>query len=470
MLKRFSVNFAILALIIDIVLTLFALRLAAALREALPYGPNLGHTTLVPPYIYAAAIVIWALVFSALSVYDPRRTLRAADEFQKVVSALIISALCLAGFVFVTFQNMSRYLFFYFVVIDGLLLFSWRVAYRLGRRLGNGRLIPPRKVLIIGAGKVGRRTAETILENAWMGFQPIGFVDDDPAKRSRRFAGLPVLGDTAASVELVRTYKIDEVVVALPLSAYEKVVRLSLELQRYPVNVRVVPDYFNIALFRATVEELGGMPLINLRAPALNDYQRLVKRCFDLIVGTLTLILVLPLMSIVAVLIKRDSPGPVIFRQQRVGENGRLFRMLKFRTLIAGADAHLSDVLQHDAAGQILFKIPNDPRITRLGQFLRRTSLDELPQLFNVLKGDMSLVGPRPELPWLVERYEPWQRKRFAVPQGMTGWWQVNGRSSKPMHLHTEDDLYYIQNYSLLLDIQILWKTFWVVIRRKGAF
>jgi exopolysaccharide biosynthesis polyprenyl glycosylphosphotransferase len=236
------------------------------------------------------------------------------------------------------------------------------------------------------------------------------------------------------------------------------------------VTVRVVPDYFNLALFRAVVEELGGMPLINLRAPALNDYQRLVKRCFDLIVGTLTVILALPFMLIIAVLIKRDSPGPIIFRQQRVGENGRLFRMLKFRTMVDGAEAHLGDVLRLNATGEILFKTPDDPRITRLGRFLRRTSLDELPQLFNVLKGEMSLVGPRPELPWLVERYEPWQHKRFAVPQGMTGWWQINGRSTKPMHLHTEDDLYYIQNYSLLLDIQILWKTFWVVIRRKGAF
>jgi exopolysaccharide biosynthesis polyprenyl glycosylphosphotransferase len=303
-----------------------------------------------------------------------------------------------------------------------------------------------------------------------MGFHLIGFVDDDPNKRASTYYDLPVLGSTDRTPDLVCEYNVDEIVVALPLSAYEKVVHLSLELQRYPVNVRVVPDYFSITLFRATVEELGGMPLINLRAPALNDYQRFAKRTFDLIVATLIMFPALPVMAAFALLIQLDSRGPIIFRQQRVGENGKLFWMLKFRTMIDGAESQLRQVIQEQADGEILFKRPDDPRITRLGRFLRRSSLDELPQLINVLKGEMSLVGPRPEMPWLVERYEPWQRKRFAVPQGMTGWWQVNGRGDKPMHLNTEDDLYYIQNYSLLLDIQILWKTLWVVLRRKGAY
>ena len=127
-------------------------------------------------------------------------------------------------------------------------------------------------------------------------------------------------------------------------------------------------------------------------------------------------------------------------------------------------------MIQHDDHGRVIHKVPNDPRVTRVGRFIRRTSLDELPQLFNVLKGEMSLVGPRPEMPWLVEQYAPWQRKRFAVPQGITGWWQINGRDDKLMHLHTEDDLYYIQNYSILLDLQILWKTIGVVLKRRGAF
>ncbi|CAG0935227.1 undecaprenyl-phosphate galactose phosphotransferase [Thermoflexales bacterium] len=470
MFKRSSLNFAILALLLDAVLTLSAMVAAVALRQVLPYGPDLDRSALIHDPVYVAAVLIWILVAIILSVYDPRRTLRAADEFQQVLLALIVSAFCLSGFVFFSFKDMSRYLFLYFFAIDAALLLGWRILYRIVRRLGNGRLMPPRHVLIIGAGEVGRLTAETLSENAWMGFHPIGFTDDDPAKQHGLITGFPVLGTVAETVDIVHKHAVDEIVIALPLSAYEKVVQLSLELQRYPVTVRVVPDYFNLALFRAAVEELGGMPLINLRAPALNDYQRLIKRCFDLMVGTLALIMTLPLMGIIGLLIKLDSPGKIIFHQQRVGENGRLFWMYKFRTMIDGAEAYLSAVLRQDETGHILFKTPNDPRITHLGRFLRHTSLDELPQLFNVLKGDMSLVGPRPELPWLVERYEPWQCKRFAVPQGMTGWWQVNGRSSKPLHLHTEDDLYYIQNYSLLLDIQILWKTIWVVIRRKGAF
>ena len=175
-------------------------------------------------------------------------------------------------------------------------------------------------------------------------------------------------------------------------------------------------------------------------------------------------------MGVIALCLKLEGKGPVLFIQQRVGENGRLFNMYKFRTMIPGAENLPNAVGKIDAQGRVIHKTANDPRVTRIGRLLRRTSMDELPQIFNILKGEMSLVGPRPELPDLVEKYEIWQRKRFAVPQGMTGWWQVNGRSDKPMHLHTEDDLYYVQNYSLSLDLYILCKTAWVVLRGKGAY
>lgn len=205
------------------------------------------------------------------------------------------------------------------------------------------------------------------------------------------------------------------------------------------------------------------------RSP-LNGYQRTVKRLVDIVFGCILLVLVSPVLLVISLAIALNSRGPVFFRQIRVGENGRLFRIVKFRTMSLDAESRLHEVIRTTDDGQIIHKHNDDPRVTQIGRLLRRTSLDELPQLFNVVVGEMSLVGPRPELPMLVERYEPWQRERLTVPQGMTGWWQVNGRSDKPMHLNTQDDLYYVRNYSLLLDLLILLKTVWVVLRGKGAY
>jgi exopolysaccharide biosynthesis polyprenyl glycosylphosphotransferase len=207
-----------------------------------------------------------------------------------------------------------------------------------------------------------------------------------------------------------------------------------------------------------------------LRASAIDDYQRMLKRVFDISIGGIGLLLASPILALVALAIVLEDGHPVFFRQKRAGENGRVFEMLKFRTMIRDAEKMRSEVEYVDADGNLIHKSKNDPRVTRIGRFLRRFSLDELPQLFNILAGTMSLVGPRPEMPYLVEKYQPWQRKRFAVPPGLTGWWQVNGRSDRPMHLHSEDDLYYIQNFSIWLDIQILVRTIWVVLIGKGSY
>jgi len=194
------------------------------------------------------------------------------------------------------------------------------------------------------------------------------------------------------------------------------------------------------------------------------------KRVFDLLFGFFALILALPLMALSALLVFLESGFPIIFRQTRVGRNGHLFEIYKFRTMVKNAEQLQGQVERRDADGNLIHKTKDDPRVTRVGRILRRFSLDELPQLFNVLAGTMSLVGPRPELPFLVEKYESWQHKRFAILPGMTGWWQINGRSDKPMHLHTEDDLYYIQNRSILLDLRIILRTIWVVLIGKGAY
>lgn len=197
-----------------------------------------------------------------------------------------------------------------------------------------------------------------------------------------------------------------------------------------------------------------------------------MKRVFDMIVGSLVLVLLSPLMLVAALAVRADSAGPVLLRQPRIGEGGRPFHMLKFRTMREGAEADEQQLAQETDTGPPIFvKQPNDPRVTRVGHILRRFSIDELPQLFNVLRGDMSLVGPRPELPWMVEQYETQHRKRFAVPQGMTGWWQVNGRSDRADYaLRIEDDLYYIRNWSIWLDLRILFMTTVAVIRGEGAY
>jgi exopolysaccharide biosynthesis polyprenyl glycosylphosphotransferase len=263
---------------------------------------------------------------------------------------------------------------------------------------------------------------------------------------------------------------VDEIVVALPLGDHARLANITLALQRVPVHIRMVPDHFNLVFLWATVEDFGGIPLISLTEPAVSDFQRLVKRCFDLVLGTALTIFALPLMAVTALAIKLDSPGPAIYRQQRVGEKGELFQMYKFRSMVDSAEDHIGELIEPAPDGRIVYKHADDPRITRIGHFLRTFSLDELPQFFNVLKGDMSLVGPRPEMPWVLDIYEDWQFQRLTVPQGITGWWQINGRADKLMHEHTEEDLFYIKNYSLLLDLQILWRTPGAVVNRRGAF
>jgi exopolysaccharide biosynthesis polyprenyl glycosylphosphotransferase len=301
----------------------------------------------------------------------------------------------------------------------------------------------------------------------FLGLSVVGFLDDDQKKRNKT---PDILGCIDQARQIIQEHDIQDVVIALPGRAYERINRLIAELHNLPVKVWVIPDYFHLALHKAEVVDFADIPMLDLRAPALNDYQRMLKRIFDLAITLLLMPLILPLFAIIALAIRLEGPGPILFRQKRVGENGRLFEMVKFRSMITNAEQLRAIVERQDPDGHLIHKSPQDPRVTRVGRILRRTSLDELPQFWNILKGEMSLVGPRPELPYLVDRYEPWQHKRFAVPPGITGWWQVNGRSDKPMHLHTEDDLYYVQHYSILLDLQILLKTVFVVLRGNGAF
>ena len=407
------------------------------------------------------------LILLFTSVYDGRRNLRFSKELTSLTIGSLIAAIALAGTLYLGYRSVSRILFLTFVSLAYLLLLSWRLLLRAGYNLGYIKSVQGRNVLIIGAGDLGRELERQVLAYQALGLNLVGLLDDDLAKRETH---PDILGETQDAPSIVIDHDVDDVVFALTPHAYEQTFHLIAEIQTLPVKIWIIPDFFKLSLHKIEFSEFAGLPMLDLRAPALSDYQRLVKRLFDLLLTVLFIPINLVLMGIISIAIKLEGSGGIIFRQNRVGENGRIFEMLKFRTMVPGAEELRGQVETINSRGDLVHKTLDDPRVTRIGRILRRTSLDELPQTINVLKGDMSLVGPRPELPYLVDEYKPWQYKRFAVPQGLTGWWQVNGRSDKPMHLHTEDDLYYIENYSVFLDLLILVKTIAVVLRGEGAF
>lgn len=476
MFKRFSTNYMAVLFLADGILIQIALWFASRLRFGLPFGqmvrPEWDTVWMhVPSWrLHVAIAAMWVISFVLLSVYTPRQIVRWPDEFQRIILAHTVAALSLAGLLYLANIELLRLIYVYFYLLSLTFLLGYRLILRLWHRLRSENSSGVARILIVGAGTTGREIVSEFHRQQWPGIEFVGFLDDNPLKRGEQVLNLPVLGKLDDAAKIIEQADVDEVIIALPGHAHSRTANLVAALHEHPVRVRIVPDYFGLAFFGATVESLGGIPLIGLRDPAIDDFQRFTKRLLDIFLSCVGLLLTSPIMAFVALAIKLEDGGPIFYYAKRVGENGRLFPMFKFRSMVVNADKLQQQVNQTDANGNVIHKTANDPRVTRIGQFIRRTSIDELPQLINVLRGDMSLVGPRPELPWLVAKYEPWQRKRFAVPQGITGWWQVNGRSDNLMHLHTDQDLYYIQNYSLWLDLQILWRTLTIVLRGKGAY
>ncbi len=439
---------------------IFSLAFITTIRPALSLFPI--FAVIPPPYnlpwiLFILFPISWVCIFFFVSVYDSDQNRSINNELFSLTLGSILSGVFLAGLLYLSYRDISRFLFILFFLLAYAGLISWRVIVRILLR-GFRKRDQTRKILIIGENDITRE------------FSVI------TKKKNESFTIEFLKTDTIQSefvTNVLKKVTVDEfndVIISVT-----EIDRLGMNdllgrLHRLPVKVWVIPDYYQLTLRKAIFSELGGLPLLDIRAPSLNYYQRLIKRAFDLTITFLLLPLLSPVMLIAAVLIRLDSPGPVLLRQRRVGENGTVFNMYKFRTMVANAEELRSLVESYDDSGNLLHKKNNDPRVTKVGKFLRRWSLDEIPQFFNVLKAEMSLVGPRPELLYLVDRYETWQLLRFSVPQGITGWWQVNGRSEKPMHLNTADDIFYVQNYSILLDIYILIKTIGVVIHGKGAF
>jgi exopolysaccharide biosynthesis polyprenyl glycosylphosphotransferase len=269
---------------------------------------------------------------------------------------------------------------------------------------------------------------------------------------------------------VIRSMQIDEVIIALPSHLHQQSIRTVRLCERLGTSFKLVPDLYELSLSRIDMEAVEGIPLISIKQVSLNTVQRIVTRLVDVVVAILILIIGSPIWLCIALAIRINSPGEILYKQTRIGLNGRPFKVYKFRSMYKDADARLADLVAHNEVQGPLFKIREDPRVTLVGKFLRHTSFDEIPQLINVIKSEMSLVGPRPQLPHEVAQYEEWQKGRLAIKQGMTGLWQVRGRSTISFDEGVLMDLYYIENWSLRLYFQILFRTIPVVIFRRGAY
>jgi exopolysaccharide biosynthesis polyprenyl glycosylphosphotransferase len=334
----------------------------------------------------------------------------------------------------------------------------------------RGKGVGLKRVVIVGAGEVGRRVMRTIVARPNLGYAIVGYVDDNPEKGEGEIGRFRGLGPTSSLVKVIDEESVDEVIITLPWTSHRRILSLLRECERRSVTARIVPDLFQLSLRQVTIGDLGGVPLISVQEIAFTKVAILIKRGMDVVGALLGLTLGAPLFGLVALAIKIDSPGPVIFSQVRTGENGRPFKIYKFRSMYVGAAAEQEHLQEMNEADGPLFKIRSDPRRTKVGTFLRSTSLDELPQLFNVLRGDMSLVGPRPAIPCEVEQYQPWHRQRLSVRPGLTGLWQVSGRSELTFDEGVLLDIYYVEHWSLWLDLTILLRTVPKVFVGDGAY
>ncbi len=420
--------------------------------------------------LLVAAPLVWVILFAAFQLYTISR-LSPAEEFRRLVEASVIAVAIMVPLLLRLRAPQSAPVSSAWVVVGWLLaltlvLLARKIWHRhMWRLRERGELLY--RTLIVGTNDEAVKVAETLRHPAW-GFAPIGLVathfQGEPSD------GLPILGSVYQLSELIEIHRVECVFVATSAVGHELMKRIAKELRRHDVEVRVSANLTQILSSRLSVQRVGDLLALSLRPVQLSGSQAAAKRTFDLAVGSLAVILLSPLWLVLAMLIKVTSRGPVLYKQLRVGRNERAFTMYKFRTMVRGADRLLGQLQTQNEASGPLFKMKNDPRVTKLGKWLRKWSLDELPQVINVLKGQMSMVGPRPALPSEVATYEDWHKDRLEVPPGITGLWQVGGRSNLSFDDYVRLDLFYIENWSITYDIFILFKTIPAVLFRKGAF
>lgn len=475
--KRRSIKIYLIYLFSDLVITslsfllAYYLRFHSALFEVPKGVPSFKQYYSLLPMI----IVIWTLVFTLQGLYRSRRGKSHIDEFFSIMLGVVLATFILLSallFYRVYYQfdpavssryEYSRGVIAIFILVNVFAVFFGRliIARILSyfRKKGYNQV----RILVAGAGELGRKIVDHLQENIQWGYNVIGFLDDDPKKKKLVYNDIPVLGKLKDFREIAEEKQINSLFVALPLYGYKKIMAMINEGNEEGVSIKLFPDIMQYITLKAEVEEIGGVPAININQTPMSGFKWMVKRMVDIVFSFcfLLALTIIPLIPIIIILIKLTSKGPVFYKQVRVGMDGKRFTCIKFRSMVKDAEAQTGPV----------FADENDARATKIGRILRHYKLDEIPQFLNILKGDMSIVGPRPERPNFVKQFKkeiPKYMLRHKVKCGITGWAQVNGWQGKTsIEKRIDYDLYYIQNWSLLFDINIMWKTFlhWILRR-----
>jgi exopolysaccharide biosynthesis polyprenyl glycosylphosphotransferase len=438
-----------------------AQRRMAAEGLALP----LGHVELFTLFTMLA----WLAVGALFGLYDTRRLASAFDELKLVLQTSAVGSIAgtMAAFLLKVPTQRSWALIAWTTCSCAMLIARLLQRLLLRRLRLGGRLIS--NMLIVGAGGEGRDLYDTITRHMpGLGYRVIGFLDDDRGLGPSSPGYPDVLGGTGTIARLVAEMGVDAVLISGSIGR-PTAERLYRALRDVPVDVHLASGLPGVAATRVAVHRFGELPVIGVRRVDLTGPQQTLKRLFDLFAASFAILALSPVLLACAVAVRLSGPGPILFTQQRVGRDGREFTIHKFRSMVADAEARLEQLLGLNEADGLLFKLDADPRVTKVGKFMRAWSLDELPQLFDVIRGDMSLVGPRPPLPSEVASYDDWLRNRLRVKPGLTGLWQVSGRHRTTFADYVRHDLYYVENWSLALDLFIVLRTIPAVLARSGA-
>jgi exopolysaccharide biosynthesis polyprenyl glycosylphosphotransferase len=448
--------------------------IAASLTATYGLAEMIGPPAVIAPswllVLLAPAITVaWLGVFATYRLYEGQSRAiarKSFDEVSTLFNALLAGSLALLvigqgtkkGFDVFIYSPLEALFFLTFAVV---LVPTLRGVVRTWF---FPTMMRPRRTLIVGAGATGRLLERKIGTHPEYGLELIGFVDDEP--------GSDVLGTTSELTQLVDRLNIDWVVLAFSEAPHEKTLELVREVRRPDVHLSIVPNFYELFASNAAIEDIEGVPVVSLPSMQFSRTVRALKRSFDILASGAGLLAISPILAAAAIAIKVDSRGPVFFRQARHGRGGREFRIVKFRTMVADAEAKRFEIahLNEMEGGGPLFKVADDPRITRVGAFLRKWSIDELPQLWNVLRGEMSLVGPRPFVIHESEQITGWASRRLETTPGITGLWQVLGRNDIPFEEMVKLDYVYVTNWSLWWDIKILVQTLPTVLKRQGAY